>query len=198
MDSITFWKGAICLATLASFMQAALALATSNLPLWKASPFTFLLASRAATMSWYFQPTSCPSLPREQNHLPCRGNDHQLLFVIGRGNTLEGLEPLQSVLAALSLVGGHATHSAPEDLGWSPEVERSTGGLHVAALLQEVEVLQLVAVEVSAHVDAFAPDNDDLVASEDELGNDGGEPAHQVATTVHHDCLRRYARHLLL
>merc|ERR1719433_868037 len=60
------WKGAICLATLASFMQAALALATSSLPLWKASPFTFLLTSRAATMSWYFQPTSCPSLPREQ------------------------------------------------------------------------------------------------------------------------------------
>ena len=54
---MTFWKGAICLATLASFMQAALALATSSLPLWKASPFTFLLASRAATMSWYFQPT---------------------------------------------------------------------------------------------------------------------------------------------
>merc|ERR1719213_1247814 len=24
-----------------------------------------------ATMSWYFQPTSCPSLPREQNLLPC-------------------------------------------------------------------------------------------------------------------------------
>merc|ERR1719458_1915842 len=71
MDSITFWKGAICLATLASFMHAALALATSNLTLWKASPFTFLLVSRAATMSWYFQPTSCPSLPREQNLLPC-------------------------------------------------------------------------------------------------------------------------------
>merc|ERR1719458_1294236 len=72
MDSITFWKGAICLATLASFMQAALALATSSLPLWKASPFTFLFTSRAATMSWYFQPTSCPSLPREQNLLPFR------------------------------------------------------------------------------------------------------------------------------
>merc|ERR1719264_1305573 len=151
MDSITFWKGAICLATLASFMQAALALATSNLPLWKASPFTILLVSRAATMSWYFQPTSCPSLPREQNLLPCfslrtfradgmtmsffphlplglksshdvlvlpanlmsepakgaeppsvlqpqnlqsRWDDHELLPVVWRGDSLEGLEPL--------------------------------------------------------------------------------------------------------
>ena len=38
-------------------MQSALAFATSSLPLWKASPFTFLFASKAATMSWYFQPT---------------------------------------------------------------------------------------------------------------------------------------------
>ena len=51
------WKGAILLATLASFITASFALATSILDLWKASPLTFLLASRAATMSWYFQPT---------------------------------------------------------------------------------------------------------------------------------------------
>ena len=37
-------------------------------------------------------------------------------------------------------------------------MEGSTGGLNVAALLQEVKVLQLVAVEVSAHVDALAPE----------------------------------------
>ena len=41
------------------------------------------------------------------------------------------------------------------------------------------------------------PDNDNLVAGEDELGNDGGEPPHQVATTINHDRLRRYSRHLL-
>ena len=36
-------------------------------------------------------------------------------------------------------------------------MEGSTGGLDVATLLQEVEVLQLVAVEVAAHVDALTP-----------------------------------------
>merc|ERR1711953_325059 len=156
-------------------------------------------------MSWYFQPTSCPSLPREEppsvlqpQNLKSRGDDHQLLLVIGRGHTLEGLQPLQSVLATLGLVGGHATDGAPEDLGWCPEVEWSTGGFDVATLLQKVEVLQLVAVEVAAHVDALTPDNDNLVAGEDELGNDGGEPSHEVATTINHDRLRRYSRHLLL
>ena len=41
------------------------------------------------------------------------------------------------------------------------------------------------------------PDDDNLVAGEDELGNDGGEPPHEVATTINHDRLRRYSRHLL-
>merc|ERR1719206_18692 len=82
-----------------------------------------------------------PSVLQPQN-LKSRGDDHQLLLVIGRGHTLEGLQPLQSVLATLGLVGGHATDGAPEDLGWCPEVEGSTGGLDVATFLQEVEVLQ--------------------------------------------------------
>ena len=43
-------------------------------------------------------------------------------------------------------------------------MEGSTGRLDVAALPQEVEVLQLVAVEVARHVDAFTPDDDDFVA----------------------------------
>merc|ERR1719295_1117523 len=156
-----------------------------------------VLVLPANLMSEPAQRTEPPSVLQPQN-LQGRWDDHELLFVIGRGNSLKGLEPLEGILSALSLVGGHATHGAPEDLGGSPEVEGPTGRLDVAALLQEVEVLQLVAVEVAAHVDALAPDDDNLVAGEDKLGNDGGEPAHQVATTIHHNCLWRYTRHLLL
>ena len=76
-------------------------------------------------------------------------DDHLLLLVIGRRNSLERLEQLQSVLPPLGLVRSHAADSPPEDLGGSPEVEGTTAGLHVAALLQEVEILQLVAVEVA-------------------------------------------------
>ena len=42
-------------------------------------------------------------------HLQSGWDDHELLFVIGRGNSLEGLEPLEGVLSTLGLVGGHAT-----------------------------------------------------------------------------------------
>ena len=43
-------------------------------------------------------------------HLQSGWDDHELLFVIGRGDSFKGLEPLEGILSALSLVGGHATH----------------------------------------------------------------------------------------
>ena len=46
---------------------------------------------------------------RENRHLQSGWDDHELLFVMGRGNSLEGLQPLKGILSALSLVGGHAT-----------------------------------------------------------------------------------------
>ena len=51
------------------------------------------------------------------------GDDHLLLLVVGRGNSLECLQALESVLASLGLVGNHATDSSPEDLGGGSEVE---------------------------------------------------------------------------
>ena len=69
MDSV--FVGVICLARILSFMAAAHSLATLSLPMEKASPFTYLFPSRAATMSWYLQQTLCLSPPREQNFLLC-------------------------------------------------------------------------------------------------------------------------------
>ena len=86
------------------------------------------------------------------------GGDHHLLLAVVRGrHALEGLEHLQCGLATLGLVGRHAADGASEDVKGRAEVEGSTAGLDVAPLLEEVEVLQLVAVEVPAHVEALAP-----------------------------------------
>ena len=57
-------------------------------------------------------------------------------------------------------------------------MEGSTGGLDVATLLQEVEVLQLVAVEVSAHVDALAPEVNIVRWPAAPLGAFGGLSGH--------------------
>jgi len=63
-------------------------------------------------------------------------------------------------------------------------MEWTSGGFDVTSKPQELEVLQLVAVEVAGHVDAFTPDDDDFVAVQDELGDDGGQSADQMATAV--------------
>lgn len=54
-------------------------------------------------------------------------------------------------------MGRHATHGAPEVVRMRAEVEGPTAGLDTAPLLEEVEVLELIAVEVAGHVDALAP-----------------------------------------
>ena len=90
-----------------------------------------------------------PSASLQSEDLEGGWDDHLLLLVIWGWDSLEGLEPLESVLSSLCLVWGHATDSSPEDLGGSPEVIRSTAGLDVTSLPQEVKVLQLVTVKVS-------------------------------------------------
>ena len=96
------------------------------------------------------EPSQRAELPAtlQSEDLQSRWDDHLLLLVIGRRNSLESLETLQSILSSLGHVRNHPSDGSPEDLGGSPEVEGTTAGLDVATLLQEVEILQLVAVEV--------------------------------------------------
>lgn len=51
------------------------------------------------------------------------GNDHLLLLVVGRGNTLEDLQALQSGGTTGGLVGDHATDGLVEDARGGAEVE---------------------------------------------------------------------------
>ena len=60
-----------------------------------------------------------PPASLQSEDLEGRGDDHLLLFVIWRGNSLECLQTLQSILSPLGLVRNHATDSPPEDLGRS-------------------------------------------------------------------------------
>jgi len=138
------------------------------------------------------QPSQRTELPSwlEAENLECGWDDHLLLLVVWGRDTLEGLEPLHGLLALLGLVWHHSSHRAPEDLGGSAEVERASGGLDVATQPQELQVLELVPVEVSAHVDALAPHDHDLVADQNVLGDDGGQTAHQVAAAINHHRLR--------
>ena len=127
---------------------------------------SILQISRTAILHRQFQLAHLVSEPAQGAEPPAvlqtehlkSGEDHHPLLAVVRGRqALEGLEPLQGGLATLSLVGRHATHGAPEDVRVRAEVEGPTAGLDAAPLLEEVEVLELIAVEVAAHVDALAP-----------------------------------------
>ena len=147
----------------------------------------------------------------ESEDLQSGWDDHLLLLVIGRRNSLECLETLQSILPSLGLVRSHAANSPPEDLGGSPEVEGTTAGLHVATLLQEVEILQLVAVEVTCkekvsgelqkgfdltrNVDFLTSHDNDLLSVEDEFSNNGSKASIHVASAVNDNGLGCKARH---
>ena len=127
----------------------------------------------------------------QPENLQCRGNNHPLLFVVWRRYTFESLEPFHGVLATLGLVRYHTANCTPKDLSGSTEVERSSKRLDVTPQAQELQILQLIPVEVTAHVDAFASDNDDLVAVQDEFGDCRGQSAHQMATAIDHDRLKQ-------
>ena len=58
----------------------------------------------------------------------------------------------------------HTANSAPENLSGSTEVEGSTQRFDVASKSQELQVLQLVTVEITAHVDGLTSNDDDFVA----------------------------------
>jgi hypothetical protein len=57
-----------------------------------------------------------PASVLEPEDLQGGGDDHLLFLIVGRGNTLECLQPLQGQLPALSLVGRHSADS-PADMG---------------------------------------------------------------------------------
>ena len=105
----------------------------------------FLLADNSKEKHIYLVSESSQntesSASLQSENLESRWDDHLLLLVIWRRNSLECLETLESLLSSLSFVRSHAPDGSPEDLGWSSEVESSTAGLDVASLSQEVKIL---------------------------------------------------------
>ena len=68
-------------------------------------------------------------------------------------------------------------------------MERSTLGEDVAALSQEIKVLQLVTVEVSGHVNSFSSDDNHFIAGKDKLGYNRGKTAQHVTSAIYNDGL---------
>lgn len=87
------------------------------------------------------------------------GDDHALLVVVGRGDTLEGLQAVHGSVTTLGLVRDHATDGAPEHLGRRTVVPWTTArGVETGLLAEEGLVLHCVRSRVSIGVDSsFLP-----------------------------------------
>jgi hypothetical protein len=88
-------------------------------------------ASDGAVLATGLQPQDTESL----------GNDHALLGVVGRGDSLEDLQAVHGGLTTSGLVGDHTADSLVEDAGRRTEVERSVGLVETGRLVEVGVVL---------------------------------------------------------
>lgn len=121
------------------------------------------------------------------------GHNHALHRRVRLGDTLKDLHALQGSSTTGGLVRKHATHGAPENLAGGAEVERSLLGISGDLLAKEGVVLELVAEERAGNVQFFAADDDDALARQQLLGNDGCEAPKQVSLSINnYDLFKRH------
>lgn len=116
-------------------------------------------------------------------------DNHALHGGVRLGDSLKDLHTLQSSSTTGSLVGEHTANSAPENFARGTEVVRALAGIRGRLLAKEGVVLELVAEEGPGDVEFFATDDDDALAGQQLLGNDGCEAAEQVALSINNDDL---------
>jgi hypothetical protein len=104
-------------------------------------------------------------------------DDHLLLPVIGRWDTVVNSESLESSLTSGSLVGEHTTDSSPENHRRSGVVKRTPLWISSGSLVAELLVLQLISVKRARNVDSLTSDDGDVLTVEDLLCNNRGEAA---------------------
>lgn len=83
---------------------------------------------------------SYPSSRVQPNDSEGSRNDHSLLLVIWRRDTLEAFEAHEGGIAAGGLVRHHAPDGPPQDSAGCTEVEWPSPWVHVASLLQERQI----------------------------------------------------------
>ncbi|EDK39520.2 conserved hypothetical protein [Meyerozyma guilliermondii ATCC 6260] len=120
----------------------------------------------------------------QSQHSQSLWNNNSLLLVVWWRNTFKDLESLQSSLTSSGLVRNHTSHSLVENSRRSSEVEWTLGLVVSGTLSQVVVVLQLVSEKFTTDVQGLGSDNDDFLAVQNSLGNDGSQATQQVALTV--------------
>jgi hypothetical protein len=118
----------------------------------------------------------------------CR-DDLALHLVVGVGNSLEGRETSNSSLSTSSLLVNHTADSPPDHTGRGLEMEGTTSRVGVHALRAELSVLGLVADKRSGDDHILATHKNNLLSSQEFLGDDGAQTTVKVVAAVNYDGL---------
>lgn len=125
----------------------------------------------------------------ETDNTKSSGDDLALYLVVRVGDSLEGGETSNSGLSTSRLLVNHTTDSPPNHTGRGLEVERTTGGVGVHALLTELSILGLVTDKRSRDNHILATDKNNLLSSQKFLGDDGTKTTVEVVAAVNDDGL---------
>mmetsp|Transcript_7958 Transcript_7958/g.12307 ORF Transcript_7958/g.12307 Transcript_7958/m.12307 type:complete len:206 (+) Transcript_7958:139-756(+) len=117
------------------------------------------------------------------------GHDHSLLLIIREGDTLEHLESLESGGTSGGLVGKHASQASPEHAGGSSVVLESSAGVGVDGLSQELLIVEVISEEGAGEDQLLAANHDNLLTSEELLGDLGSESSDEVASSIYDNLL---------
>merc|ERR1711865_723687 len=117
----------------------------------------------------------------------CVGDHHALQGSEWLRDTLHALDALECSGPAGDLVGEHPTDDTHDHVGRGAVVERTLDGVGVHALGALHQELHLVTHEGAGDDDVLAPGEDNLLAEEGLLSNEGGQATKEVVTGINHD-----------
>jgi hypothetical protein len=121
------------------------------------------------------------------------GDNHSLLLIVGVGDALEDLKGAERGGTSGRLVGEHASKRFPENFRGGLPVLGTTAWVRVDALLHHVLSNDLVSLQGARLEDLLATDDGNALAGEQLLGNNAGETALKVASSINDQLLFEHA-----
>jgi len=109
-------------------------------------------------------------------------------------DAVEDLKATKSLNTTLGLVGDHATHSTPEELGGRAVMNLTVSLVVVALLVHESDHVHLIAEEGTRDLAELSTDADNLLTTEQLLCDERSSTAKEVAAEVNDDRLMREHR----
>ena len=133
------------------------------------------------------------SVGLQSENLKSCWDNHSLLVIVWEGDSLVDSKASKSGLTAWLLVWEHAADDLPEHTGWTLPMLETASWVSVDALVHSFLSVHLVSEEGARLKDLLAADDDNSLTTNQLLGDDACETAHQVTTSINDNFLFEHA-----